>query len=120
MSVEVSFVTTLSPEVTEVPHTHTHATQEHLLEVPSEESVEEIRARYLPYNWHAGSYTWKSLRPKRGGLPGETEFQPLDMRLTMDENGIFSDVEEFIALHVPTDYYIPVIHLYWTDDLSVA
>lgn len=96
-----------------VPFFPSFHVQEHLLEVPSEEVIEEIRSRYLPYNWHAASYTWKALRPVRMGLPGETDFQPLDMRMTLDENGIFSDVDNFISLHVPTDYYIPVIHLYW-------
>jgi hypothetical protein len=35
--------------------------QEDLLEVPGEESLGEIRSRYLDLNAHAASYTWKAL-----------------------------------------------------------
>jgi hypothetical protein len=39
-----------------------------VLSVCSEETIEEIRDRYLPYNAHAGSYTWKRLdKGKRSG-----------------------------------------------------
>ena len=32
------------------------------MEVPGEETIAEIRDRYLEFNWHAESYTWKVLR----------------------------------------------------------
>lgn len=32
--------------------------QDDLLEVATEETLEEIRQRYLKYNLHAGSYAW--------------------------------------------------------------
>ncbi len=35
--------------------------QEHILEVPSEETLGEIRRRYLMVNAHAHSYVWKAL-----------------------------------------------------------
>ena len=28
--------------------------------------------------------------------------------------------EEFEQLSIPSDFYIPIIHLYYTDDLTVA
>lgn len=62
------------------------------------------------------SYTWKALVYKGGNA----EFQNLDMKLTLEENGVPDEVSDFQELHIPTDYYIPVIHLYWTDDLTVA
>lgn len=43
--------------------------QEHLMEVPGEETLGEIRTRYAEYNWHAESYAWRVLRrdPEGGG-----------------------------------------------------
>ena len=88
----------------------------HLHQVPEEETIVEIRERYLMHNWHAKSYTWKAIRK----VQGKWAFDELDMNLTLDENGILDEVPEFEGLNVPTDYYIPVLHVYWNDDLTVA
>mmetsp|Transcript_958 Transcript_958/g.2948 ORF Transcript_958/g.2948 Transcript_958/m.2948 type:complete len:174 (+) Transcript_958:409-930(+) len=90
--------------------------QEETLEVPEEETIVEIRERYLMHNWHAKSYTWKAIRK----VQGKWQFDELDMNLTLDENGILDEVPEFEGLNVPTDYYVPVLHVYWNDDLTVA
>jgi cytochrome b involved in lipid metabolism len=91
--------------------------QEHKLEVPSEEIVREIRDRYLDYNWHASSYTWKVMME---GEDGEYLFNILDLDKNLEDNGVVDDTEEFEAYGIPDDYYIPVIHLYYKDDLTVA
>jgi hypothetical protein len=52
-------------------------------QVPSEEVIREIRDRYLDYNWHASSYTWKVLLPK----DGDHAFTVLDLDKTLEENG---------------------------------
>lgn len=90
--------------------------QEDQLEVPSEELIREIRERYLEYNWHAASYTWKVMLPH----DGEYTFQVLDMDKTLEDNGVLDENDEFETLAIPDDYYIPVIHLYYKDDLTVA
>lgn len=92
--------------------------QEETLEVPEEETIVEIRERYLLHNWHAKSYTWKAIRK----VKGKFAFDELDMNLTLAENGIPNDVPDFEALHIPADDpdYIPVLHVYWNDDLTVA
>jgi len=90
--------------------------QEHRLEVPSEEVIREIRDRYLDYNWHASSYTWKVLLPK----DGDHAFTVLDLDKTLEENGLVDDTEDFEAYGIEDDYYIPVIHIYYKDDLTVA
>lgn len=92
--------------------------QEHLMEVPSEETIAEIRERYLEYNWHAESYTWKVLR--KDGEGGELSFVELDLDKTLAENGVVDETDEFEELAIPSDFFIPVIHLYYTDDLTVA
>jgi hypothetical protein len=53
------------------------------IKVPSEETINEILARYLVINHHAASYTWKRLG------------KPLDMEKTLEENGIVDETAEF-------------------------
>lgn len=58
--------------------------QEDIIEVPCEETIEEIQERYSAVNEHANSYTWKTVSNK-----------PLDMDGTLDENEIFDETERF-------------------------
>ena len=78
-----------------------------MIEVASEESINEILDRYLVINSHAASYTWKRLG------------KPLDMSLTLEQNGIPDERAELIELGIHTDEYIPAIHLYFNDDLTI-
>jgi len=82
--------------------------QKNTLEVPVEETVNEIQERYEVHNAHASSYTWKRL-----GLP-------LNMEKTLEENGMKDETEEFMRLGMDPDDHIPVIHLYFNDDLTEA
>ncbi|PNW78294.1 hypothetical protein CHLRE_09g403200v5 [Chlamydomonas reinhardtii] len=92
--------------------------QEDQIEVPCEEKLVEIRERYLELNAHAKSYTWKALVRDPNG---DTHvFQELDLNLTLEENGVPDETPVFEDHHVPTDYFIPVLHVYWNDDLTVA
>mmetsp|Transcript_46650 Transcript_46650/g.68205 ORF Transcript_46650/g.68205 Transcript_46650/m.68205 type:complete len:240 (+) Transcript_46650:105-824(+) len=86
--------------------------QETTLTVCSEETLMEIRDRYLEYNAHAASYTWKRLE--------NTDFVSIDMEKTLAENGIEDESIEFEKLGINDDYYIPVIQLYFNDDLTIA
>ena len=64
--------------------------------------------RYLEINKHAASYTWKRLG------------RPLDMTMTLEENDILDETEEFERMAIPEDqWYVPAIHLYFKDDLTV-
>jgi len=82
--------------------------QKHTLEVPVEDTVEEIRDRYLVNNAHAGSYTWKRLG------------KVLNMQKTLEDNGMKDETEELVRLGIDPDDHIPVIHLYFDDDLTEA
>ena len=42
------------------------------------------------------------------------------MKLTLDENGIPDDTDEFEDLNIDPDFYIPTIQLYFADDLTIA
>jgi hypothetical protein len=87
--------------------------QNDLLTVCSEEYLNEIRDRYQEYNKHAGSYTWKK-------LTDDGKFQKLDMGITLADNGIPDEDDEFEALGIDDGYYYPTIHVYFNDDLTYA
>lgn len=38
--------------------------------------------------------------------------------MTLQENGIDNEQDEFETLGIREDYYIPVIHVYFNDDLT--
>ena len=42
------------------------------------------------------------------------------MDKTLTENGVLDESEEFAALDIHEDEFIPVLHLYFNDDLTVA
>lgn len=78
------------------------------MEVPSEETINEILDRYEIINYHASSYTWK-----RNG-------KTLDMDHTLEENGIIDERSMYEELEIPEgEWYIPAIHIYFNDDLTV-
>ncbi|XP_070251182.1 cytochrome b5 domain-containing protein 1 isoform X3 [Myotis yumanensis] len=70
------------------------------------ESMWEILHRYLPYNAHAASYTWKY------------EGKNLNMEYTLEENGIRDEEEEFDYLNMDGTLHTPAILLYFNDDLT--
>ena len=69
--------------------------------------MNEILDRYLKFNSHAASYTWKRLG------------KVLDMSKNLDQNGIYDDKPELQQLGMPVDDYVPGIHLYFNDDLTI-
>jgi hypothetical protein len=79
-----------------------------ILDVASEESINEILDRYIELNLHAASYTWKRLG------------KVLDMSKTLEENGIPDESEELLELGIDLEDYIPAVHLYFNDDLTIA
>ncbi|XP_072904832.1 cytochrome b5 domain-containing protein 1 [Hemitrygon akajei] len=85
---------------------NTLTAQEQVLEVCSEETINEILERYLMYNAHAASYTWKYDGVK------------LDMDETLEENGIVDEDEMFYELQMEPDNYRQPILLYLNDDLT--
>jgi len=82
--------------------------QQQILEIPTDETVGEIQERYLQFNFHAKCYTWKRLG------------KPLDMKKTLDENGVKDESEEMERLGIDPDDHIPALHLYFNDDLTEA
>lgn len=75
-------------------------------QVCSEETLEEILQRYLRYNSHAASYTWKH------------NGNNLDMTKTLSQNVIPDEDEEFYQLRMNRDLYTPSLCLYYNDDLT--
>ena len=85
---------------------------EDVIQTCQEESIADILERYLDYNKHAKSYTFKALK--------DDKIVPLDMQLTLEENGVLDETETFYDLGINDDFYIPVLHIYYNDDLTVA
>jgi hypothetical protein len=50
----------------------------------------------------------------------EMQFRELDLNRTLSGNGIHDESEAFEALNMAGDYHIPVLHVYWNDDLTEA
>ena len=68
--------------------------------------MSEILERYLVYNAHAGSYTWK--------YNGEN----LAMHRTLEANNVVDESEDFYVLGMDEDQFLPALHLYFNDDLT--
>jgi len=81
---------------------------DHVLDVCAEDTLEDIQGRYLRYNQHAAGYTWKH------------KGRPLNMQKTLHENDIEDAVEQFAAVDVHDDPYIPAVHLDYNDELTIA
>src|SRR6218665_545531 len=79
-----------------------------ILQVCSEETINEILKRYLVHNSHAASYTWKY------------DCSNLDMDKTLEENGIKDDDDDFYRLRMNDDEFLQCVHLYFNDDLTEA
>ncbi len=90
------------------------------MQVPQEETLREIQDRYLELNAHSESYIWKVLRtdPQRDDL--RLDFLELEMDCTLAENGVPDESADFEDVGLQGDSYVPVLHVYWTDDLTVA
>mmetsp|Transcript_46802 Transcript_46802/g.117264 ORF Transcript_46802/g.117264 Transcript_46802/m.117264 type:complete len:237 (+) Transcript_46802:80-790(+) len=86
---------------------------EHTIEVCAEDTVDQISDKYLVYNSHAQSYTWKRLPTN-----GTKDMIVLDMTKTLEDNGLVDEGDEFEELGIDEDYYVPSVHLYFKDDLT--
>lgn len=85
---------------------------EDVINTCEEETINDIRDRYMEFNQHGQSYTWKAL------LDGE--FATLDMSKTLEENGVVDETEKFSGLGLDEDFYVPTLHIYFNDDLTYA
>jgi len=99
--------------------------QADILEVCDEETIEEIRTRqiinsnlsylsshyrYLEYNAHALCYTWKQLK--------NDTFVKMDMSKTLAQSGINDEGMAFEHMGIDEDQFMPVVHVYFNDDLT--
>ena len=72
----------------------------------SEETINEIGNRYLKFNKHGFSYTWKY------------KGKYLDMNTTLEDNGIIDEYSQHYNLRLDENQYLPQIHLSYNDDLT--
>lgn len=85
---------------------------EDIISTCCEDSVDDILEKYLIYNSHAKSYTWKTIIAD--------EVIALDMSKTLEENGVIDESETFYQLDIAEDAHIPSIMIYFNDDLTYA
>lgn len=98
----------LSKKTRQLKIFNTLTNDEHILEVCDEEKLSAIQDRYLALNAHAKGYVWKRLG------------KPLDMKLTLEQNGMKDDSDAFEKVGMNDDEWLPIVHLYFSDDLTVA
>ena len=84
--------------------------QSDVFEVCGEETIKEIQTRYTEYNTHAQSYTWKYLKDRT--------FVPIEMSKTLEQLGIVDESKVFEHAGINQDQYMPVVHIYFNDDLT--
>ncbi|KAJ3015373.1 Cytochrome b5 domain-containing protein 1 [Thoreauomyces humboldtii] len=98
----------LSQKTRRIRVVNTLTRDEHVLEVASEEKLAAVQDRYLAFNGHAKGYMWK----RQGQL--------LDMSRTLEENGLPDESAQFESVGIDEDAWLPAVHLYFSDDLTVA
>ncbi|ORX53025.1 cytochrome b5 [Piromyces finnis] len=98
----------LSQKTRKIRIINTLTKDEHIIEVCSEESLNAIQDRYIKLNAHAKGYMWKRL----GNL--------LDMNKTLEQNNVKDESKQFEMLGMDEEEWLPVIHIYFSDDLSIA
>ena len=80
-----------------------------LSQVCTEETLNQIQDRYIAQcNSHAKAYVWKRF----GNL--------LDMSQTLTDNGVEDDSDKMDLVGIDEDEWLPVLHLYFSDDLTFA
>ena len=84
---------------------------EDVIDVCCEDTISKIQSRYLEYNKHSGSYTWKALI--------NDEVVNLDMEATLDANGLIDESERFESVNLEYDVHLPTLLIYFNDDLSL-
>lgn len=109
----------LTSKVQQVWIVNTLTETRHKLAFGCEETLAQVRQRFLDINAHAESYTWKVLVPS-STEGGAAMFRTLDMSRTLQDNGVEDTEEEAEELGLEADDFLPVIHLYFDDDLTEA
>jgi len=44
----------------------------------------------------------------------------MNMQKTLDENGVIDESDDFEELEIDEDFYYPIIHVYFEDNLTIA
>jgi len=100
----------ISRNVRKLRVVNTLTQQSDVFEVCGEETIKEIQTRYTEYNTHAQSYTWKYLKDRT--------FVPIEMSKTLEQLGIVDESKVFEHAGINQDQYMPVVHIYFNDDLT--
>ncbi len=84
-----------------------------VIKVCTEETLNDIKNRYIDYNRNSNSYTWKILN-------AQGQFITLKSDLTLEQNGIPDESDNYMKLGIDEDLYLPNLLIYYNDDLNEA
>ena len=99
----------LTKTVRKIKFMNTLSKSQDIIEVCTEETLAEIQERLIKQvNKHSTGYIWRF-----GG-------KQLNMQKTLDINGIVDRSKEMRDAAMNEDEWIPVIHLQFADDLTIA
>jgi len=88
------------------------------MQVPMEETINQIMERYVSLNAHALSY--EALKLCTCDTHEGKVFVALDMNKSLEENGVFDESLEYGEMGMEINHLIPVMDVHYTDDLTVA
>ncbi len=86
---------------------------DNIIKVCVEETLDDIKNRYLEFNRNSNSYTWKILN-------ASGQFITLKSQLTLEQNGIPDESDNYMKLSIDEDLYLPNLLMYYNDDLNEA
>lgn len=86
---------------------------DNVIKVCVEETLDDIKNRYIEYNRNSNSYTWKILN-------AAGQFITLKSNLTLDQNGIPDESDNYMKLGIDEELYLPNLLMYYNDDLNEA
>ncbi len=89
-----------------------------IMQVPMEETINQIMERYVSLNAHALSY--EALKLCTCDTHEGKVFVALDMNKSLEENGVFDESLEYGEMGMEINHLIPVMDVHYTDDLTVA
>lgn len=83
------------------------------IKVCVEETLDDIKNRYMEFNRNSSSYTWKILN-------SAGQFITLKSNQTLEQNGIPDESDNYMRLGIDEELYLPNLLMYYNDDLNEA
>lgn len=106
------FLIKVSQKTMKIKITNMLTRADHIIKVCKEETLDDIKSRYLDYNFNSNSYTWKVLN--------NGQFVTLKSDWTLEQNGILDQSDTLLKLGMDEELYLHNLLIYYDDDLNDA